>query len=174
MVLEVISLNKPIPSKGAYKPRKNRSKNDLTYEKDLFEALEHLLICAYRRKTIEIKHQTNRDTRRKTHQNLVIQNTSVIDLMHDFLSKKYPSDIYCVPLELKFFRKCYKDYGGSITFATLYSSFKSLDTKTFQKRFSNITFKKLALAIQARLGTKLTEHMLIDDYNTIRVFLSSY
>lgn len=166
--------NPPIPSKGAYKPRKNQSKNSPSYESNLLLAIVHLFNHVYVRRDIELRHRSNRDTKRKTNQNKVINQTTIIELMREFILKKDLSETYNVPQDLKFFRKFYKSYTGSISFSTLYSSFRDLKSEEFMKKFPGITLSDLSLSLSKQLGTDITEQMLNDDYETIKDFVSTF
>ncbi|MBE0700912.1 MAG: hypothetical protein IH571_04425 [Acholeplasmataceae bacterium] len=162
--------NSPIPSKGAYKPRKNRSKNDPSYEKDLFDAIEHLLKDARVRRDIRLVHRTNRNTKRTTHGNCIEKDTSIVDLMRVFLSDKLLYELHYVPQDLMFIRKSYESYSGTITFSTLYKSFKEIKSKEFKKRFPSITFENLAIALQQNHKMVVDAETLEEDYDVIQKF----
>jgi len=163
-----------ISSKDAYKNNTHRSKNDPLYESDLFMAMEHLFIYVYTKRAMKLKHRSNRSTHRKTNLNLDIKDTTIIELMRDFLLKKDLAETYSVPQDLKFFRKFHKSYTGSITFSTLYTSFHNLKTKKFIQKFPSVTFNNLSLSLQKRLGIVVTENILNDDYDTIKDFLRTF
>ena len=163
-----------ISSKGAYRNTKHSSKNDPFYQLDRFNALEQLFKYAYTKRDIELRHQSNRNTKRKTNQNKVVNQITIIELMREFILKKDLSETYNVPQDLKFFRKFHKSYAGSITFSTLYTSFRDLKSKEFMKKFPNITFNNLSLSLSKQLGIVITEQMLNDDYETIKYFLSTF
>lgn len=163
-----------ISSKGTYKNNPHRSKNDPLYESDLFKAMEHLFMYVYTKRDIKLKHRSNRSTHRNTNLNLDIKGTNIIELMRDFLLKKYLAETYNVPQDLKFFRKFHKSYTGSIKFSTLYTSFHNLKTKEFIRKFPSVTFNNLSLSLQKRLDILMTENILNDDYDTIKDFLRTF
>lgn len=163
-----------ISSKGAYRNTTHSSKNDPFYQLDRFNAIEQLFKYTYTKRDIELRHRSNRNTKRKTNQNKVVNQVTIIELMREFVLKKDLSEAYNVPQDLKFFRKFYKSYTGSITFSTLYTSFRDMKLKEFMKKFPNITFNNLSLSLSKQLGTDITEQMLNDDYETIKDFLSTF
>ena len=163
-----------ISSKGAYRNTKHSNKNDPFYQYDRKNALEQLFKYAYTKRDIELRHRSNRNTKRKTNQNKVVNQVTIIELMRDFVLKKDLSEAYNVPQDLKFFRKFYKSYTGSIRFSTLYTSFRDLKSKEFMKKFPNITFNNLSSSLSKQLGIVITAQMLNDDYETIKDFLSKF
>lgn len=166
--------NPTISSRGAYKPRKNRSKNDPTYENDLLEEISLFFYCANVRKDITLKNRTNRDENRTTHKNLVIMNTNIVELMSDFILKKYPLETYCVPRELQFFRNCYDKNAGKNTFSTLYNSFKKLNTKKFKSDFPNINYISISQTLYNLTGYSVASKTIEDNYNIIIEFLKTF
>lgn len=166
--------NPPIPSKGAYRNTTHSSKNDAFYQIDRFDALEQLFKYAYTKRDIELRHRSNRNTKRKTNQNKVVNQVTIIELMREFVLKKDLSEAYNVPQDLKFFRKFHKSYAGSVTFSTLYTSFRDLKSKEFMKKFPAITLNNLSLSLSKQLGIVITAQMLNDDYETIKDFLSTF
>jgi hypothetical protein len=166
--------NPPIPSKGAYKPRKNRSKNDPSYEKDLFHAITHLLIHAREKRNIRLVHRTNRNAHRTTNANYIEKDTSIVDLMRVFLSDTLIYEHHHVPQDLMFIRKFYRSYSGSITFSTLYSSFRNMKSKTFKKRFPNITFQNIALDLKQYHNMSVDVETLEQDYDIVQLFFQTF
>lgn len=163
-----------MPFKSTYKPRKNRSKNDSTYENDLFTIIEQLLKYAYTKRNFKLNHRSNRNSKRNTNLNKEVYDISIIDLMKEFLLKKDLYETHCVPQDLNFFRKFHKSYAGSITFSTLYTSFRDLKTKKFIKKFPSITLSNLSLSLSKQLGFVITDQMLNNDYETIKDFLIKF
>lgn len=164
----------PIPSHQILKFRKNRSKNDPAYEKDLFDAIEHLLLHARMKRDIQLMHRTNRNSNRKTHQNRIEKETSIVNLMRSFILDSSLYEIYHVPQDLMFLRKFYKIYSGSITFSTLYTSFRNLKFKNFKKRFPSITFENLAISLQTNHNMSVDAQSLEDDYDIIQNFIQIF
>lgn len=162
--------NSRIPSDGIYKHRKNRSKSDPSYEKDLFDAIKHLLKDARARRDIRLVHRTNRNTKRTTHGNYIEKDTSIVDLMRVFLSDEKIYELHLVPQDLMFIRKSYESYSGNITFSTLYKSFKEIKSKKFRNRFPSISFEKLAIALKKNHKMTVDAEILEDDYDVIQNF----
>jgi hypothetical protein len=167
-------LNNPISTKNAYKHIKHQSKNSPGYESNLFLAIVHLFLYAYARRDIELKHRSNRNSKRQTNKNMLLKSTSIVELMRDFLSKKYLYNTYTKPQDLMFFRKSYREYVGPIKFSTLYSSFKELNSPAFQKKFPTITFTNLARDLQTQMGFTLTGQKLSQDYDAIILFINTF
>lgn len=163
-----------MPFKSTYKPRKNRSKSDSTYENDLFNIIKQLLEYAYTKRNFKLNHRSNRNSKRNTNLNIEVHDTSIIDLMKEFLLKKDLFETYNVPQDLKFYRKFYNSYTGTIKFSTLYTSFRDLTTKTFQTKFPNINFESLFLVLQGSIGLPLSTEILKKDYEIIQEFISKY
>ena len=166
--------NPPISSKGAYKPRHNRSKNDPSYEMDLFHAIEHLFKHARETRDIRLVHRTNRNAKRTTHANCIEKDTSIVELMRIFLSEPIIYEMHHVPQDLMFIRKFYKSYAGTITFSTLYMSFRDLKSQAFKKSFSTITFQNLAIALQQNHDMSVDAIELEKEYDDIQLFFKTF
>ena len=154
--------------------KKYQSINTPDYEDNLLHALVLLFIHVRTQRSIELKHRSNRNQERQTNRNIVIESTSIVKLMDEFLSKKDLYETYTIPQELLFLRKFFKSYEGPITFSTLYNKFYALDSSKFQKQFPKITFSNLARDISSLSEVTVSEQTVIENYDTIIQFINTF
>lgn len=154
--------------------KKYQSINTPDYEDNLLHALVLLFIHVRTQRSIELKHRSNRNQKRKTNKNLVLEDVSIIKLMEEFLSKKDLYETYTIPQELLFLRKFFKSYEGPITFSTLYNKFYALDSTKFKKQFPKITFSNLAKDISTLTGELVSEATIVQTYITLIQFKNTF
>lgn len=171
-----------IKSSSQLKLRHNRSKNDAAYDQDILECLEHLYIYMHARRTITLKHRTNRDAHRTSNLNMT-EETSIIELMEDFISKKVSMESFSIPQDLLFLRKFHRDCTEcKITFTTLHTSIKEFDTKKYREQHPGVTYDAIAQGINKRISgsssdagsSTTTPDTIKSDRNTILEFLKAY
>jgi len=154
--------------------KKHQSINTPDYEDNLLHALVLLFIHVRTQRSIELKHRSNRNQKRETNKNLVLEDVSIIKLMEEFLSKKDLYETYTIPQELLFLRKFFKSYAGPITFSTLYNKFYALDSTKFKKQFPKITFSNLAKDISTLTGELVSEATIVQTYITLIQFKNTF
>ena len=163
-----------IPTKQINVSRKHQSINSPDYQDNLMSALVLLFTHVRQPRTIELKHRSNRNQKRKTNKNLVLEDVSIIKLMEEFLSKKDLYETYTIPQELLFLRKFFKSYAGPITFSTLYNKFHALNSSKFHKQFPEITFSNLAKHISTLTGELVSETTIVQTYITLIQFKNTF
>lgn len=140
-----------VPTKQTSHQRHHRSKSDVTFQSDLSGCLVEWFVYAYTPREFELHHRVNRDVRRSTNKNLVIQQISIMELARRFLTDSSLRKEYSLPHEFSFYRSVHRSSCERVSYNTTYYYFRHIGDRAFQEKHPDFSFGLLTKAINSQL-----------------------
>ena len=165
-----------ISTKGSYKARKHRSKNDPYYAWQMYHLIRCILMELYVIKDITLLHSANRHRDRKHDYSHTIHGKRVVDVMRMIVDDPSLQETYHLPRDLFTLRSLHKRCGtalaSNISFHNLYHKLKNLEKEQEHLHQTLLRWDTLAEGISEQMNIALDSHALSADYKVMLQYIS--
>lgn len=160
-----------ITSKQTYKTKRYQKLNSVQASNEINQCIASLFIYMYEPRDIIFKHNSNRNTHRRSSKNKVAHGVTILEVMSQFISLDSKVEDYLIPTQLRCISKFFREYCGTITFSSFYTILNRLHLSDFQKKYPSITFSAILSVIHKDSRYQfVTETQLKQDHSTLLQF----